>query len=239
MSPRRADDGLRLQRLALDHLPEIAGLEVDPGQLPFFAPTAEIVEEATRRRDRLAMAIRANGAPGGAPNDEADGDAVGFCVLARDPRDPRCWWLAWFMVDRRRQGRGLGRAALRLILAHLARREGCRRIRLQVTPGNDAARRLYLRAGFAGTGETREGDDVLELAVPDPVPARRAPRRRPAHAAGARAGRPAGRLGVGAPPLPGACAPPPPGACAPPPPGACAPPPPGACAPPPPGLHPP
>jgi diamine N-acetyltransferase len=151
ISPR-----LSVHRIALDHLAEIAGLEVDEGQLPFFAPTAEIVEEAIRHRDRIPMAIRA-------------GDAlVGFFVFRRDPRDPRCWWLAWFMMDRRQQGKGYGKAALRLILAHLARREGCRRIRLQVTPGNDMARRLYLLNGFAGTGLSVEGDDVLELAVPAP-----------------------------------------------------------------------
>ncbi len=159
MSSEKAQAGLSFHRLDRAHLAEISALEVEESQLPYFAPTDEIVGEAIRHPDRVPMAIR------------AAGELVGFFVFRRDRRDPRCWWLAWFMLDRRQQGKGYGKAALRLILAHLARREGCRRIRLQVTPGNDAARRLYLRAGFADTGEQVEGDDVLELAVADTIPA--------------------------------------------------------------------
>jgi GNAT superfamily N-acetyltransferase len=50
-----------------------------------------------------------------------------------------------------RRGAGLGRALLRAVEAE-ARRSGVRRLHLEVERGNDAARRLYLREGFAALG---------------------------------------------------------------------------------------
>jgi Acetyltransferases len=133
---------------------DLLAFEIEPRQLDWFVPMPDIADEITAHPDRRAFAI------------EAEGERVGFFVVRRDLRDPRCWWLCYFLLDRRQQGKGYGRNALRLILAYLSKREGCRRIRLQVTPGNDTARGLYERAGFDDTGLlASDGDTILELSL--------------------------------------------------------------------------
>jgi len=153
MSPHTAKQAMSFHRLDLAHLSEIAGLQVEESQLPFFAPTEEIVAEAIRNPDRIPMAIR------------VDGVLVGFFVFHKDRRRGRTWWLAWFMLDKRQQGKGYGKAAFRRIVRLLTTRPQCERVRLQVTPGNDGARSIYVRAGFEETDEAIDGDDVLELPV--------------------------------------------------------------------------
>lgn len=133
---------------------DLLAFEIEPRQFAWFVPMPDIADEITVHPDRRAFAI------------EADGEKVGFFVVRRDLRDPRCWWLCYFLLDRRQQGKGYGKAALRLILAYLSKREGCRRIRLQVTPGNDTARSLYERVGFDDTGLlASDGDTILELTL--------------------------------------------------------------------------
>lgn len=133
---------------------DLLQFEIEEHQLDWFVPLPDIADELTAHRDRLGFVL------------QAGGEKVGFFVVTRDLRDRSCWWLSYFLLDRRRQGRGYGTAAFRAILTYLANREGCRRIRLQVTPGNDKARALYLRAGFEETGlAAGDGDDILELAL--------------------------------------------------------------------------
>ncbi len=133
---------------------DLLAFEIEPRQLAWFVPMPAIADEITAHPDRRAFAI------------EAGGEKIGFFVVRRDLRDPRCWWLCYFLLDRRQQGKGYGKNALRLILAYLSKREGCRRIRLQVTPGNDTARGLYERVGFDETGRlASDGDTILELSL--------------------------------------------------------------------------
>lgn len=64
--------------------------------------------------------------------------------------------------------RGRGRALLAAALAH-ARREGARRVTLEVSVGNEAARALYRDAGFREVGKRAayypDGSDALVLAT--------------------------------------------------------------------------
>ena len=53
-------------------------------------------------------------------------------------------------TEPRQRGRGIGLALLEAAVAYCGEHE----IRLSVTDGNDAARRLYERAGFVATGFT-------------------------------------------------------------------------------------
>ena len=90
---------------------------------------------------------------------ETGGELAGFYVVHPDRRDPSCWWLGWLAIDARRQGGGIGRAAVAAVMAALGRDARCRRVRLLVAPDNAPAMRLYRAAGFhqvdtwAGTGE--------------------------------------------------------------------------------------
>ena len=140
MSSFKAAKALSFQHIDRSNLASLSQVQIDDSQLDWFAPVSEIISEAAANPARIPMAIRAGG------------DLIGFFIFHRDRRDSRCWWLAWYLIDKRQQGLGYGKAAFKRILAHLARIEGCLRIRLQVTPGNDAARSIYDRAGFRDTG---------------------------------------------------------------------------------------
>lgn len=108
---------------------------------------------------------------------EDAGGPAGFFVVHPDRRDPSCWWLGWFAVARRVQGRGYGRAALEHVVRRLRRLPGCRRIRLQVAEANGPARRLYAAAGFRECGMDGAGWHTLECEVPPHIPTAAVPAR--------------------------------------------------------------
>ncbi|WP_162305850.1 GNAT family N-acetyltransferase [Oleisolibacter albus] len=151
MSPVKAAVALEKQHLDPTELNQLAGLEIEESQIQYFGTPDEVLTDIHGHVGSIAMLLLSRGKP------------VGYFITRRDLRDAATWWLSWFMLDRREQGKGYGKPAFRLILAWLASRPGCRRIRLQVTPGNDTARTLYVRHGFVETGLEIEGDDVLEL----------------------------------------------------------------------------
>ena len=82
----------------------------------------------------------------------ADGRLVGL-LLCRDlDEEPACYDLQQFMVDRRHQRRGYGAAALRLLLALLARERQFENVEVCVDRDNAPALGLFTAAGFVDTG---------------------------------------------------------------------------------------
>lgn len=79
---------------------------------------------------------------------ESEGRFAG-CVALRPAEDGH--WLEHFFIDPELQGRGLGTAVLRTLLAQ-AEAHGRRPVRLNVLQGS-AARRLYERHGFVVESE--------------------------------------------------------------------------------------
>ncbi len=77
---------------------------------------------------------------------------VGFVMWALDHEDG-CPWIYRLMVDRRRQGRGYGRAALAAAIAQIrASWPAAPLLRIGVHPENVAAITLYRSAGFVERG---------------------------------------------------------------------------------------
>ena len=73
-------------------------------------------------------------------------------------------------VDASQQGRGVGTAAVALVVAHVeATRPACGEVRLTVHPDNERAQRLYRRAGFRPTGEERDGEPVWAKQITRPT----------------------------------------------------------------------
>jgi ribosomal-protein-alanine N-acetyltransferase len=89
---------------------------------------------------------------------------VGFAMWAHDADDLGSYWIGGFMIDRRHQRNGYGRAALDALIGYLRRMPGCRDVSLSYLPTNDVARALYQQTGFRETGET-EGDEVVARLV--------------------------------------------------------------------------
>lgn len=91
----------------------------------------------------------------------AAGEMVGFLVWGISPDDNRPW-LYRFMIDRRFQGRGYGRAALQRFLTH-AREQGAAEMNVGYHHDNSVAERLYLSAGFAPQGTAPWGELMARL----------------------------------------------------------------------------
>ena len=95
---------------------------------------------------------------------EADGQLVGFVMVAEvtptNP-DPYLWRL---LVDRHHQGRGIGRRVVEQ-LAERHRAEGRRRMVVSWVPGPGSPERFYLGLGFVPTGEVDHGEIVASLTL--------------------------------------------------------------------------
>ena len=94
----------------------------------------------------------------------ADGEPVGFMMLAAVTSahpDPYLWRL---LVDRRHQRRGVGGAALRHLILHL-RSTGCTRLVTSWAEGPGGPEPFYTRLGFRPTGQLIDGEveAVLEF----------------------------------------------------------------------------
>ena len=85
----------------------------------------------------------------------SDGDTiVGYATLVCDPASLDDYWIDDIMIDAIYQGRGFGRAAMKLIMAMIPKRyPKCRAIKLTCFRGNDSAAALYRSLGFEPTGE--------------------------------------------------------------------------------------
>jgi len=93
---------------------------------------------------------------------EADGELVGFVMIAEGTPtspEPYLWRL---LIDRRHQRRGIGSAALRLLFECL-RAEGHRALNVSWVPGPGGPAPMYLAMGFAPTGEIDEDEIVARL----------------------------------------------------------------------------
>jgi diamine N-acetyltransferase len=105
----------------------------------------------------------------------SDDEMVGFALLfplgegepddsVPPPDEVRGFVLVRLMIDRRFQGRGLGRDALEAIV-ELVRVRGLPTIRLSVVPENVQALEFYRRNGFSETGAVQEGEIVMERQI--------------------------------------------------------------------------
>lgn len=94
----------------------------------------------------------------------ADGRIVGFVMWARDPADGS-YWIGGFVIDRKEQGKGYGRAALTAMIGALQAKPACREIALSYAPDNEVAKALYASSGFLETGEMEDDEVVARLRV--------------------------------------------------------------------------
>ena len=95
----------------------------------------------------------------------ADDVAVGFAMFAFEPdyEDPDDrYWLWRFMIDERYQGRGLGKEAMKLIIAYF-KENGATNIRLSTKESNVNAINLYKSFGFKPNGDMVDEETEFEL----------------------------------------------------------------------------
>ncbi|MFK7914177.1 MAG: GNAT family N-acetyltransferase [Pseudomonadales bacterium] len=134
------------------------GVRTTPGQLEFvadFEPVALVILSKSYVRagsvDWHPFMITMAGATVG--------------VVALTHHETRCE-IFHLVVDRNRQGQGLGKASVVLLVDHV--RETWPEVdslELTVHPNNEVARHMYASCGFVSTGEFKDSEPVMAMTL--------------------------------------------------------------------------
>jgi diamine N-acetyltransferase len=133
----------------------VADLELGPDQKDLVASNAESLAEARRDPDARPRAIYAGE------------QLVGFVMY--DPGsagdDLREALIYRFMIDRKFQGKGYGRAALGKALDEIRAIPRVSTILISYMPDNPVAKPFYASFGFREVGTDEDGEMIAELAL--------------------------------------------------------------------------
>ncbi len=145
-----------LREITADTVRAITNLSVAESQSGFVAPNAVSLAQALFATEAWYRAIYLAEEP------------VGFVMLedqsllAAPPAAPTI--TVWrFMIDARFQGRGIGRAALLLVIEHARSRKLFPSLELSYVPGPGCPEPFYLGLGFRHTGRLDGVEVVLSL----------------------------------------------------------------------------
>lgn len=155
--PRTPPDEVRLIEVTDANRPAVAALATHHSQERFVATVADSFADAADPEIHEGAPVvpwmRAI---------EADGELAGFLMTA-EPRwtgePPYLWRL---LIDRRHQGRGIGRLVIGLLVERL-REEGHQRLLTSWVRDIGGPEPFYLGLGFRLTGEIDDGEHVGEL----------------------------------------------------------------------------
>ena len=146
-----AGQTLTVVGLTADNVENVLAVSAFPEQLQYVNPVAWYVARSAYQHVWHPVGLATE-----------DGDVVGFAEWAYDESDGT-YSLGGITIDQRQQGRGLGRAALDALVAHLLAQPVPGVVALTVHADNERARGLYERYGFAATGEVIEDELVMVL----------------------------------------------------------------------------
>ncbi|MGW5723752.1 GNAT family N-acetyltransferase [Amycolatopsis sp. NPDC003865] len=150
---------VRLVEITDGNRDAVCALRVRPGQERFVASVAKSLENAATT-------------PEGEPwyrAGYAGGEPVAFVMLSWNvpPGRPGIlgpYFLWRLLVDKRFQGRGIGRAVLDQVVS-LVRADGATELLTSHRPGDDGPGAFYRKYGFTPTGEIDDGEIVLRLGL--------------------------------------------------------------------------
>mgnify|MGYP003551203597 CR=1 FL=1 len=149
-------DKVTLREITAETVRAVVKLSVTEHQNRFVAPNAESLAQALFAPEAWYRAIYLGE------------EAVGFIMLADEsqleplPESPEV--SVWrFMVDVKHQRKGVGRAAMLLVIEHVVRKGIFEKLELSYVPGEGGPEHLYQSMGFKPTGKIEEGEVVMEL----------------------------------------------------------------------------
>jgi diamine N-acetyltransferase len=96
-----------------------------------------------------------------------DGEkVVGFFCLDYMPGSSDNYWICGFMIDKKYQRKGYGKASLNKIVEYLKQyHPKVESLGLTVSPQNFAAQKLYKDFGFVDTGQVYKGELVWRVGI--------------------------------------------------------------------------
>ena len=156
MTPEAIDPSrVTLREISEDTVVSVIKLSVAESQRGFVAPNAVSLAQALFSDAAWYRAIYVG--------DEPAGFVMLYDETLREPSPAAQDIGVWrFMVDERYQGRGVGRAAMHLVIEHV-RAKGVRTLELSYVPGEGSPEPFYLGLGFRHTGRMEGDEKVLEL----------------------------------------------------------------------------
>lgn len=146
------DAELRLFPVTVENQAALCALRVSKEQEGLVETVSDCLREAAEQPLWRPFGIYAGETP------------VGFAMAGFFPEEGERGraWLDRFLIDRRFQGIGYGRAALRLLMNSILQEFVCREIYLSFVPENGRAQRLYESEGFRLTGEVdKNGEQIM------------------------------------------------------------------------------
>jgi diamine N-acetyltransferase len=153
-----------LREITGDTVIQVTRLSVADSQKGFVAPNAVSLAQALFAPEAWYRAIYCGE------------DPAGFVMLEDEslcrplPTNPKIG--VWrFMIDAKIQGRGIGRAALLLVITHARSKGLFASIELSYVPGPGCPEAFYRSLGFCHTGRTDGVEIVLELQLQEGSPA--------------------------------------------------------------------
>ena len=141
---------IELKKVTKDNLDDILNLQLSEHQKKFVSSTAYSLAQAyVYYETAFPFAIY------------ADDILVGFIMFGfYETRDQYTLWK--FLIDKRFQNMGYGRAALEQGLAYIKETFAPKEIYTGVSLGNEAAKRLYISLGFRQTGLIEDNMEELK-----------------------------------------------------------------------------
>lgn len=141
---------VRLEPVGQDNRKAILALELAEDQADYLASNAESLAEARRDRNARPRAVL------------ADNRVVGFLMYDAGEDDGEAL-IYRFMIDRREQGQGYGRAALAALVQEVEALGRARDILVCYMLENERARGFYQSIGFVEEGEDEDGEMMARL----------------------------------------------------------------------------
>ena len=145
-----------LMRIARENFDDVIDLELEPSQERNLPSNLYSIAEALLSDTFHPRAIC------------LDGTVVGFVMYqfgeVGDADEDECtiWRL---MVDRSHQNKGIGKAAMGLVLDEIRSHNRCKLVDIYYDAENTAAKKLYAQYGFKDVGHRDDGDIIAERPI--------------------------------------------------------------------------
>ena len=150
----RMREDVKLKDVTADNWRAVIGLELDAEQEDLVASNLYSIAESQFDPDARPRAVYAGKR------------VVGFLMYdVQQTRQSRKASIYRFMIDRKHQGKGYGRAALSRALDEIRAIPGMKKVSIRYMPENPVAKPFYASFGFVEVGKDEDGEIIAELAL--------------------------------------------------------------------------
>ena len=144
---------VKLTKIAYENFHDVIDLELEDGQEKHLPSNLYSIAESSFSPSCHPRAIW------------LDEEIVGFLMYKFGESEVEEYECAiWrFMIDRRHQNKGIGKAAMTLLMEEIKAHDQCKVIEIYYDLKNMAAKKLYTRYGFKVVGKRDDGDLIAEV----------------------------------------------------------------------------